>query len=62
MIDGRSGLLCDAKNAGSLYFMMKKMMALSREERTEMGRAGRKHMEGTFDKKAVVMDTIRQLI
>ena len=58
VIDGKSGYLCEVKNADSLYAAMKKFLALSREQREAMGLAGRKHMEDTFDKKKVVAETM----
>ena len=57
-----SGLLCEPKNIDSLYAAMRKMSSLSREERETMGKAGRKHMKETFDKKKVVTDTIKYLV
>lgn len=56
--EGVSGLLCRVKDADSLYEQMKKMALLSREEREQMGIAGRKRMERQFDKKVVVRNTI----
>lgn len=56
-----SGLLCEPKDADSLYEAMKKMTLISREDREQMGLAGRKHMEDVFDKKKVVADTIKHL-
>ena len=56
-----SGLLCEPKNIDSLYTIMKKMTSISREEREQMGLAGRKHMEDVFDKEKVVADTIKHL-
>ena len=56
-----SGLLCEPKNTKSLYRTMKKMVELTRDEREQMGRAGRKHMEDMFDKKKVVAETIQYL-
>lgn len=61
VVDGISGLLCQPKNADSLYDAMVRFMNLSREERKSMGDAGRQHMESVFDKRKVVMDTIRAL-
>ena len=61
VIDGISGLLCEPKNAKSLYQVMKRMAELSAEERKAMGLAGRKHMEDVFDKKKVVEETIEAL-
>ena len=56
-----SGLLCDPKNVDSLYKAMKKMILTGREEREQMGLAGRKHMEDVFDKEKVVAETIKHL-
>lgn len=62
VIDGKSGLLCQVKNADSLYDAMKKFLSLSREQRQAMGQAGRAHMEAVFDKKIVVAETVKGLI
>ena len=56
-----SGLLCEPKNVDSLFEAMKKMTSISREEREQMGLAGRKHMEDVFDKEKVVAETIKYL-
>lgn len=61
VIDGVSGLLCEPKNADSLYQVMKRMTEISMEEQIQMGLAGRKHMEDVFDKKKVVEETMRHL-
>lgn len=61
VIDGESGFLCKPHNYESLYQLMVKFLSLSRSERIEMGRKGRKHMENHFDKKVVVEETIEQL-
>lgn len=61
VIDGESGYLCEPKDTESLYEAMKRMLHTSREERAQMGRVGRKHMEDVFDKKKVVEETIIQL-
>lgn len=60
VVDG-SGLLCSPKNTESLYRAMKAMTEKSREEREQMGKKGRKHMEDVFDKKKVVEDTTKHL-
>ena len=57
-----SGYLCEPKNVDSLYATMKKMIEIGVEGRSFMGRAGRKHMENVFDKKTVVMETVRALM
>ena len=55
---GVTGLLCQPRDADSLYEQMKKMALLPREAREQMGRAARKKMERQFDKDAVVRETI----
>ena len=57
-----SGLLCETKNADSLYKAMKVMIEKPREERERMGEVGRKHMEDVFDKDLVVSKTITKMI
>ena len=59
--EGVTGLLCQVKDAESLYEQMKKMALLSREERAQMGLAGRAKMERVFDKKVVVRNTIHAI-
>lgn len=61
VLENVSGLLCEPKDADSLYEAMKRFLAMNQEERTAMGRAGRKHMEEVFDKKKVVEQTIKGL-
>jgi galacturonosyltransferase len=61
VIEGMSGFLCEKQNVESLYEAMKNFAELSHEERENMGRAGRKHMEDVFDKKKVVEATIKGL-
>lgn len=59
--DGVTGFLCEKKNADDLYRVMKKFCGLGREERKQMGLAGRRRMEQMFDKKKVVESTISRL-
>ena len=59
--DGVTGFLCERKDSGSLYAAMKRFCALSMDERSAMGLAGRKRMEAVFDKKRVVEETIKRL-
>ena len=59
--DGVSGYLCERKNAGGLYRVMKRFLELPYERRRQMGLAGRKRMEEVFDKRKVVDQTIRRL-
>ena len=59
VIEGKSGLLCEPKNADSLYKVMKAFIQLPHEKKAAMGIAGRRHMEDKFDKKKVVEETMR---
>ena len=59
--EGVTGLLCTVKDADSLYEQMKKMALMPREERAQMGLAGREKMERQFDKKLVVQNTIQAI-
>lgn len=61
VLENVSGLLCEPKNADSLYEAMKRFLEMNQEDRAAMGRAGRKHMEEVFDKKKVVEQTIKGL-
>ncbi len=61
VIESKSGFLCERQNADSLYEAMKEFLALSYEERRQMGLVGRKHMEQVFDKKKVVEETLARL-
>ncbi len=61
VVDGVSGFLCEAKNADDLYVKMKKILSMKNQEREQMGKNGRKHMEDMFDKKMVVRKTIEHL-
>ena len=61
VLDGVSGLLCEPKDAESLYDAMRQFITLPVENRIQMGREGRTHMEVQFDKKKVVVQTITQL-
>ena len=55
--DGKTGYLCEVKNAEMLFEKMKLMADKSTEEIEEMGRCARKRMEELFDKKKVVEQT-----
>lgn len=61
VVEGVSGLLCQPKNADSLYNAMKRFCEMTNEERRAMGVAGRTHMEQVFDKKKVVAATMKGL-
>lgn len=62
VIEGKSGLLCEAKNSDSLYAAMRAFLAMPPAERIAMGLAGRAHMEQVFDKQAVVEKTLAQML
>lgn len=55
--DGKSGYLCEVKNADMLFEKMKLMTDKSIDEIEEMGRCARKRMEKLFDKKKIVDQT-----
>lgn len=57
----RNGYLTEAKNAASLLEKLEKFIALSYEEKKNMGRASRRVMEEKFDKKKVVEKTIEEI-
>ncbi|MGN0392538.1 MAG: glycosyltransferase family 4 protein, partial [Bariatricus sp.] len=59
--EGKTGYLCKAKDAQSLYRVMKKVLELPSEEREAMGVAGRRKMEREFDKGEVVRRTIEEI-
>lgn len=54
-----SGFLCEPKNADSLYHAMRRM--IETDNREEMGKTGRKHMEDVFAKEKVVDETISHI-
>lgn len=58
ILDGVSGLKCKVKDNEDLYDKIKKFVDLTFEEKVEMGKAGRKHMEDVFDKNKVVRETV----
>ena len=59
--DGKTGYLCEVKNADMLFEKMKLMMNKSAEELEEMGRCARKRMEKLFDKKKIVEQTVETI-
>ena len=52
--DGVNGFLCRVRDEDDLAEKMERMLALSREERSEMGRHGREKMEREFDERLVI--------
>lgn len=61
VVDSESGYLCEVKNADSLCSAVEKFLSLSHEEKQQMGRLGRKHMEHHFDKNDVVNKTLNEI-
>ena len=55
--DGRTGLLCKARDTDSLYTQLCRMTDTPRSQRQAMGLAGREKMEREFDKQKVVLQT-----
>ena len=62
VLPGESGILCQSKDAESLYQAMKAFLKLPYQQRVDMGIRGRIHMEAVFDKKKVVEETMKGLM
>ncbi len=60
--DGETGLLCQVKDAESLYLKMRKMLHLSRQERELMGQKAHEKMQREFEKNTVVQKTSQALL
>lgn len=56
-----TGFGCQAKNAGSLFEAMEKLILTPYERQVEMGRMARKKMENQFDRKIVAELYIQQI-
>lgn len=54
--EGVTGFGCEAKNSESLIWALEKFLALSLEERAQMGRAARAKMEREFDRNKVARE------
>jgi glycosyltransferase involved in cell wall biosynthesis len=52
--DGVNGYLCKVRDAGDLAEKMERMLSLSSEQRSEMGKRGRAKMEVEFDEQIVI--------
>ena len=61
VVERESGLLCKPKDPDSLYETMKYFLTIPSDQRAQMGKAGRRHMEEVFDKKKVVEETMKAL-
>lgn len=65
VIDGYNGLLCKEKNGNDLAEKIKLFIQLSQEERIEMGKMGRRHVEENFDENLVIdkyLNTISEIV
>jgi glycosyltransferase involved in cell wall biosynthesis len=63
--DGKTGYLCQARNAESLAACMLRMASLTKADRKSMGDAGRRKMVREFDEQIVIscyMDEIQELL
>ncbi len=60
--EGITGFGFECKNADSLSCAIEKFLALSHEEKCEMGKAGRKKMEEQFDRKIVINKYFEELL
>jgi len=61
VVDGENGMLCEAKNSIDLAFKMNKMLLLSEDQRTLMGKKGRLKMEQEFDEKIVIQKYVQTM-
>lgn len=59
--DGVSGIAFKSKNVNSLVEAIKKFLALSYDERRQMGVAGRKKVEKEFDRQIVIDAYLREI-
>lgn len=59
--DGVNGYLCRVKDADELSDKMERMIALSADERTAMGRRGREKVEREFDERFVIEAYLRAI-
>lgn len=62
VINNKSGLLVNVKDANDLYQKMLQFTLMSDEEKIQMGNCARKHVEDKFDKKQVVKQTIDAIV
>ena len=60
--DGKTGYLCEVKNAADLYEKMRKFTELPYAEKAEMGRLSHEYVAEKFDKRKVVKETIREIM
>lgn len=56
--DGKTGYLCNVRDAGNLYEKMKRFVDLPYEKKKEMGRLSHEFVASVFDKRKVVEETV----
>jgi glycosyltransferase involved in cell wall biosynthesis len=61
VVDGENGMLCEVKNSIDLASKMNKMLLLSEDQRTLMGKKGRLKMEQEFDEKIVIQKYVQAI-
>jgi len=59
--DGKTGFLFEAKDKDDLVTAIKKFLALSYEEKVQMGKAGRERMEQHFDRNIVINKYLNEI-
>lgn len=59
--DGKTGFLCEARNAQSLVQQMERFINLPYEQKRQMGQASHDFVAERFDKKKVVQETVEIL-
>ncbi|MBE0623733.1 MAG: glycosyltransferase family 4 protein [Burkholderiales bacterium] len=65
VIDGETGFLCNVQDATSLAAAMRRMLLLTPEQRTNMGRLARERVEKEFDEKIVIeqyLDVVKSIL
>ena len=60
--EGRNGYLVDLKSVNNLYIAMREFDELPHNKKRNMGVEGRKRMIGFFDKKKVILKTIKVIM
>lgn len=61
VIDGKSGLLVNVSDSHDLYVKVKKFIQLPYQEKLEMAKKSREHIEKCFDKSKVIETTVKEL-
>ena len=59
--EGVTGLLCEARDSQSLAGVMQQFLAMTVQERQDMGASGRRKMEQEFDQALVVEAYMRSI-